>query len=171
MAAYDINFYMIYQKNNNFVKYNVNTMKHLFYFVLFLCFALLNSCSNDNTEIDDADAFVGVYSVSVIENVVWGSGSGTINDNGMIRITKLSANRVQINGYIDTQAEISGTYIFLEGGKYSDSSGYFTTSYGRGTLDGNVLTFTANQTGQLASNGVLYPYRNTSYFTAIRKTQ
>lgn len=146
-------------------------MKHLFYLTLFSCCALLNSCSGDNIEIDDADAFIGVYSVSVIENVVWGSGSGTINDNGMIRITKLSANRVQINGYINTQAEISGTYIFLEGNTNSDNTGqYLTTSYGKGTLNGNILTFTANQTGQLASNGILYPYRNTSYFTAIRKS-
>ena len=145
--------------------------KPLFYFVSFFCFALLNSCSTNNIEIDDADAFVGVYSVSVIENIIWGGSSGTINDNGTFRITKLSANRVQIEGYISTQAEVSGTSIFLEGGRYSDNTGYFTTSYGTGILDGNVLTFTANQSGQLAENGVLYPYRNTSYFTAIRKPQ
>ena len=153
-------------------------LKHFFYFTLFFCFTLLNSCSENNIgisenniSIDDADAFVGVYSVSIVENIIWGNSSGTINDNGTIRITKLSANRVQIDGYISTQAEISGTSIFLKGSTYSDDTGYFTTSYGTGTLNKNILTFTAYQTGQLASNGTLYPYRNTSYFTATRNSQ
>ena len=131
----------------------------------------ITSCSKSGLDTDDADAFVGTYNVSVVENVVWGYDSGTINDNGTFIITKLSANRVQVTGYITTQGEVTGSQLYLEGGNYSDSSGYFSTSYGVGTLVGNVLTFTANQTGQLASNGILYPYRNTSYFTAIKQSR
>ena len=112
---------------------------------------------------------MGTYNVSVVENVVWGYDSGTLNDNGTFVISKLSANRIQVRGYISTEGEVVGSMVYFEGSKSSDSEGYFTTSYGPGTLSGNVLTFTANQTGQLASNGVLYPYRNSSYFTAIKR--
>lgn len=133
------------------------------------CILLFTSCSKGTLGVDDADAFVGNYSVSVIENVVWGYDSGTLNDNGTFVITKLSANRVQVRGYIWAEGEVVGASLYLEGSSSSDSAGYFTTSYGVGNLNGNVLTFTANQTGQLASNGVMYPYRNTSYFTAIKQ--
>lgn len=127
-----------------------------------------SSCSKMESP-DAADAFVGTYNVSVVENVVWGYDSGTLNDNGMFVITKLSANRIQVRGYISTEGEVVGSSVYFEGSSSSDSAGYLTTSYGVGTLTGNVLTFTANQTGQLASNGVLYPFRNTSYFTAIKQ--
>lgn len=127
-----------------------------------------NSCSKMELP-DAADAFVGTYNVSVVENVVWGYDSGTLNDNGMFVITKLSANRIQVRGYISTEGEVVGSSVYFEGSSSSDSSGYLTTSYGVGTLTGNVLTFTANQTGKLASSGVLYPFRNTSYFTAIKQ--
>lgn len=140
----------------------------LLFFTLLWGFSVLTSCSELETT-DAADAFVGSYNVSVVENVVWGYDSGTINDNGMFVITKLSANRIQVRGYISTEGEVVGSSVYLEGSSSSDSAGYLTTSYGVGTLNGNVLTFTANQTGQLASNGVLYPFRNTSYFTAIKQ--
>ncbi|HIS23447.1 MAG TPA: hypothetical protein IAC09_08415 [Candidatus Cryptobacteroides intestinipullorum] len=144
-------------------------MKHSFsFFLAALSLTLLSSCTKVESD-DPADDFVGTYNVSVIENVVWGYDSGTLNDNGTFIISKLSANRVQVRGYISTEGEVVGSMVYFEGSKSSDSEGYFTTSYGPGTLSGNVLTFTANQTGQLASNGVLYPYRNTSYFTAIKQ--
>lgn len=144
-------------------------MKHsLSLFLGVLSLTLSFSCTKIESD-DPADAFVGTYNVSVVENVVWGYDSGTLNDNGTFMISKLSANRVQVRGYISTEGEIVGSMIYFEGSKSYGSEGYFTTSYGPGTLSGNVLTFTANQTGQLASNGVLYPYRNSSYFTAIKQ--
>ena len=144
-------------------------MKHsLSFFLGALSLTLLSSCTKVESD-DQADDFVGTYNVSVVENVVWGYDSGTLNDNGTFVISKLSANRIQVRGYISTEGEVVGSMVYFEGSKSSDSEGYFTTSYGPGTLSGNVLTFTANQTGQLASNGVLYPYRNSSYFTAIKR--
>ena len=143
-------------------------MKKYFYLTL-NCSLILNSCSEEKVNQDAADAFVGEYSVSVIEYVTWGASSGTLNNNATIVITKISANSVQISGYINTRGEISGNSIYMEGGRDSDGAGFLTTSYGVGELCDKILTFTAYQTGQLASNGILYPYRNTSYFTAIKQ--
>lgn len=126
------------------------------------------SCSKMASE-DPADAFVGKYNVSVVENIVWGGDSGTINDNGVIYIYKVSSNRIRVSGYIDTEGSVVGSSVYFESRYSSDSSGYITTSFGVGILSGNVLTFTANQTGQLAYNGVMYPYRSTGSFTAIKK--
>ena len=117
---------------------------------------------------DPADAFVGEYNVSVVENVVWGGDSGTINDNGVIYIYKVSSDRIRVRGYIATEGSVVGNSVYFEGTNSSDSSGYITTSFGVGNLNGNVLTFTANQTGQLAYNGVMFPYRGTASFTAIK---
>ena len=141
-------------------------MKKIFYLFLVTTLLSLTSCSNNG--MDDADAFVGYYTLSVIEDVVLGNDKGTLNDNGVIMITKISENKVKITGYITSEGEVSGSLLYIKGGYYSDESGYFTTSYGKGKLDGNILTFTANQTGQLKYNGIYYPYRNSSYFTAIK---
>ena len=126
------------------------------------------SCSKDDDE-GGADAFVGYYNVSVIENVVWGGTSGTLNDSGVMSISKISDNKVKVEGYISTIGEVVGNLIYFESSSSSDSSGYLTISYGVGTLNGNVLTFTANQTGQLASNGVMFPFRCSASFTAIKQ--
>ena len=126
------------------------------------------SCSKMASE-DSADAFVGEYNVSVVENVVWGSDSGTFNDNGVIYISKVSSDRIRVCGYITTEGSVVGSSVYFEGTSSSDSSGYITTSFGVGNLSGNVLTFTANQTGQLAYNGVMYPFRCTASFTAIKQ--
>lgn len=142
-------------------------MKKIFYLVLISFSFIVTSCS-ENGGIDDADAFVGNYTLSVVEDVVWGNVAGSINDNGFLTISKISENKVKINGYIVAEGEVIGKYLYIKGDNYSDSYGYFSTSYGEGKLKGNVLTFTAYQTGQLADNGILYPYRNTSYFTAIK---
>ena len=146
------------------------TMKRVVFYLFILAGAiLLNSCSK--IESDDAATFVGTYNVSVIENVVWGNDSGTLNDNGTIVRSKLSANRVSVRGYISTEGKVNGSSLFLEGTSFSDSYGYLTVSFGEGTLSGNVLTFSAVQTGQLSttSNGTRYPFRNVSYFTAIKQ--
>ena len=134
--------------------------------ILLLSICLFASCSFGNL---DVSSFVGTYTVSVVENAEWGYDSGVINDNGTFTITKTFANRVQVSGYITTQGTVSGSNLYLEGNQSMDNTGYITTSYGVGTLSGNVLTFTAYQTGQLkASNGIQYPYRSTGYFTAIK---
>lgn len=131
---------------------------------------MLVSCSKEPVKSDDADAYVGTYSVSIIENVVWGNDSGTLNDNYTMRIEKISSNKVKlISDFIYEEADVVGNIIYIPGDTFSDSSGYYTRSYSQGVLSGNVLTVTRYHTGQLASYGVLYPYRSTATITAIKK--
>ena len=146
-------------------------MRRLLYlFFASVVLTTLVSCSKEFAKAEDADAFVGTYRVTIVENVVWGGDSGTLNDNGTLRLEKISANKVQIiSNFIYEQADVAGNMIYIPGDTFSDSAGYYTRSYSSGILSGNVLTFTRYHTGQLASYGVLYPYRSTAQFTAIKQ--
>ena len=144
--------------------------KLLILFAVTLSAFIFLSCSKGLTTTDDADAFVGQYTLTIVENVVWGGDSGTLNDNGTLRIEKISSNKVQIiSEFIYEQADVVGNIIYIPGDSFSDNAGYYTRSYSNGLLTGNVLTFTRYHTGQLASYGVLYPYRSTATFTAIKR--
>lgn len=144
-------------------------MKDLKFYIycIFLCFTFI-ACEKSETE-EDSDKFVGTYSLSVVEHVVWGNDSGTINDNGTLTIEKISDSKVRVYGYnIYTTGEVSGSLLQLEGTYASDSEGYYTASFSTGVLTGNILKFTANHTGKLKYNGILYPYRNTIEYTAVK---
>ena len=130
---------------------------------LFLVFA--TSCS----KMDNAEAFVGTYNVSTVEHVTWGNDSGSLTDTGVLTITKVSKNRVRTSGYFSTEGEISGNNVYFESISASDSYGHTTTVFDKGTLNGNVLSFTCTSSGQLAYNGVLYPYYSTAQMTCIRQ--
>lgn len=156
-----LTLYQPTKKNHHFMRLILTALS------IIQAILLVSSCSKMSP--DSADAFVGIYSASVIENVVWGYDSGTINDNGTLFITKLSANRVKVSGFLSTEGEVVGSYVYFEGESSYDSTGHLTISYSQGILSGNVLTFTVNMTGELASNGVLYPFRSTGYFTAIKQ--
>lgn len=132
---------------------------------------ILSACGKDedNGWGDVTDPFVGTYSISVTRHVVWGNDSGTISDTGYLHIEKVSETRVRTSGYFTTYGEVTGSSVYFESLQSSDGSGYFTTIFNRGTLAGNVLTFSANQSGKLASNGILYPYRSSDSFVAIKQ--
>lgn len=125
----------------------------------------MTACTNN----DDADAFVGTYSVSTIENVVWGSSSGTLNDIGTLTIRKTSPNQVQVTGMYNTTGEVIGDYLYLVAYSVADASGSLTYTFNAGYLNGNVLTFNAYYTGQLKSNGTLYPIRSNAQVTCIKQ--
>lgn len=143
-------------------------MKRLMSFVAVLLTLFFTSCSKESLS-DDADAFVGTYSVSVVEYVVWGAASATLTDTGTLMITKISSNRVQTSGYFRTQGEVVGKTVYFEAMHSSDSEGYLEDVFGPATLSGNVITVTGKTTGQLKDNGKLYPYRRTSEITMIRQ--
>ena len=127
--------------------------------------AVATSCSKDG----NADAFVGTYNVSTVENVTWGNDSGSLTDTGVLTIVKVSKNRVRTSGYFSTEGEVNGNNVYFESMSASDSYGHTTTVFGTGTLNGNVLFFTCTSSGQLAYNGVLYPYYSTAQMTCIRQ--
>ena len=130
----------------------------------------LLSCSKDENGPtgSDADRFVGIYSISVTEQVVWGGDSGTLTDTGVLTITKISDTQVRARGFFNDIGEVANSAIYFESIKGSDSAGYMTTTFGPATLSGNVLTMTATSNGKLASNGVLYPFRSTQQITGIK---
>ena len=149
-------------------------MKRLLCYITILICTSICSCTQMDTSNnrDDADAFIGTYSITIVEDVVWGNDSGTLNDNGTLQIKKISANKVQlISEFIYEQADVVGNNIYIPGDTFSDNAGYYTRSYSNGTLNGNVLSITRYHTGKLASYGILYPYRSTAYITAVKQRE
>ena len=139
-----------------------------FAFTVIAASILTNSCSPEAFK-DDADDFVGTYKASVIDNVHWGSDGGTLTPTGTFYISKVSASRVKVSGYIDTYGEVNGKTVYFESMYNSDSEGNMTTVFQQGILNGNVLTFSTTSTGQLKYNGILYPFSATSSWTAIKQ--
>lgn len=129
---------------------------------------LFISCSRNIKIANDADAFVGTYTISEVEQVKWGNDSGTLTDTGTLFITKISATRVQATGYFRTQGEVVGNIVYFEPTHTEDSAGYIDSVYGPGILTGNVLTITGTSTGKLRYNGVLYPWSRTAQITGIK---
>lgn len=111
---------------------------------------------------------LGTYSVTVRENIIWGGDSGTLYDNGIIEITQIYGNRVQLRGLISTQGELVNGKLYLNSETSSDIYGFLTTTYNSVIFGGGIITIWAKVSGQLASNGVLYPYSSSSYFEGIK---
>ena len=130
---------------------------------------LFTGCTGNLKKVDDADAFVGTYSISEVEQVKWGNDSGTLTDTGTLFISKISATRVQATGYFRTQGEVVGNIVYFEATHTEDSEGYIDSVYGPGILTGNVLTITGSSTGKLRYNGVLYPWSRTAQITGIKQ--
>ena len=130
---------------------------------------IITACSGDVVMDDDADAFVGTYSVSTVEYTTWGNASKTINETGTLRITKVSASHIRTSGFFSTQGRVSGDRVYLEAMHSSDSAGYLDDVFDTGTLSGDVLKVTGHTTGKLKSNGVLYPFTRSSFITAIKQ--
>ena len=137
--------------------------------LLLLSFMVLLIVASSCTKTGNADAFVGHYSVSTIENVTWGNDSGTLTDNGTFSITKVSSTRIQVSGYLNTFGEVVGNSLYLESYTTSDSYGSLTIVFGTGVLNGNVLTLPSTTTGQLKYNGVPYPYHASTQMTCIKQ--
>lgn len=140
-------------------------MKKLAIALCALMIAFATSC----TKSGNADAFVGTYSVSTVEQVTWGGDSGTLTDTGVLMITKVSSNRVKTSGYFSTEGEVVGNNVYFESMYASDQSGYTTTVFGTGMLNGNVLSLTTTMSGELAYQGVLYPFYSTAQMTCIKQ--
>ncbi len=152
----------------------MTTLKSIFRFIAsaIMTTLILFSCSKEDrngTNEDSADRFVGTYAISITEYVVWGNDSGTLNDTGVLTITKTSEDKVSASGFMINTGTVANSAIYFESIRASDSAGYMTTTFGPATLNGNVLTMTATSTGKLGKNGVLYPFRSTQQITGIRQ--
>ena len=131
--------------------------------LLMLCVGLNTACTK--IENDEADAFVGTYTVSTVENVTWGGSSGMITDSGVLSISKLSANRVKISGYFNTYGNVIGSSIYLDSYTSADYTGTSTIVFGVGILEGNVITLTSTMNGVLDG----YSFFATASHTCIKQ--
>ena len=130
---------------------------------------LLTFCSCIKDKEGDADQYVGVYKVSVVQNVTWGGSSGTLTDSGTITITKLSSNQIQIRGYFSTNGRVSGNTVYFESMSSSDEAGNINTVFDAGIYNGGTITVNVTRTGQLRNNGVLYPFTSIDRMTIIKQ--
>ncbi len=132
---------------------------------------VLSSCNKEiGTLEDSADAFVGTYNVSLVEDFVWGGTSGTVTDSGIAEIVKVGPDRIQFIGYIGAKGTVVGNTAYLEPQSSSSEYGYSTTVYNDATLIGNVLKITSISTGQLrADDGRLYPNKSFYTLTCIKQ--
>ncbi len=121
------------------------------------------SCEKES-EIGSINDLVGTYHVELTEDIVWGNSSGTTHDSGTVVITHLYDNKVKLSGFISTQGEVIDGYLYLENQTHSDIYGYTSTTYKKAIFGAGIITIWANVTGQLASNGVLYPFSSYCYF-------
>ena len=147
-------------------------MKKIFTFfiaaVISCCFGV--SCEKnemeDKPKIGSMEDLLGTYSVDVEENIVWGGDSGIIYDKGIIVITHIDKNRVQLRGLISTQGQLIDGKLYLDSETDTDSYGYLTTPYNSVIFGGGILTIWSNISGQLATtpNGIRYPFSSLCYF-------
>jgi hypothetical protein len=121
--------------------------KYIWRILLLSCVLLNNACTK--IEDDEADLFVGTYTVSTIENVTWGGSYGTVTDNGIFRISKVSSNRVRVSGYFNTYGNVIGSSLYLDSYTSSDYAGSSTIVFGTGFLNGNILNLTSTTNGFL----------------------
>lgn len=149
-------------------------------YITLILLPILSSClgrsyvENRNISVripDVADAYIGIYDVSVIENVVWGDASATLSDSGTMRISKQESNRIMIAGFIATKATVTSDKAYLEPEHSDGSFGFLDVVYDVAEFDGTALVVYAVVTGQLATteNGMRYPYRSTQKYIAVKQ--
>ena len=140
-------------------------MKNLKIWLILMMLSFMVACSSND---DDYADFSGFYDVSVVENVMWGNTSGTLNKTGVIGI-KVVGSQATVEGFISTTGQIAGNILYLNGTTSQGGGEYLTTTFSPATLTGNVLSFIVYQSGKLKSNGVLFPFSSNAQFTCIKK--
>ena len=124
-----------------------------------------SSCSKE----DPADNFVGTYFVRAVGNVVWGNSSGVVTDSGYLSISKVSADRVQTDGFLSVSGNVSGNTVYFESTFETKGNAYLTTTFEPATKKSDVFYLSCEITGQLPSGGRLYPYNEKTKMTLKRK--
>lgn len=115
-------------------------------------------------EPDDADKFVGTWSLALTSDVRWGYDRGVISENGTIHIQKKSANEVWVTGYYNTTATASGNNLYLKQFTAQDQTGSLTYTFGAWTLSGSQMSVSISDSGYIGGynfscNAVGYAYK------------
>lgn len=140
-------------------------MNRLKFFAVILLSALISSCSGKLDSSDNIEQFVGKYSVTITQNVVWGGSSSTLTDSGTMTIQR-SGSGVKVTGFISTTGRVIGNTLYLDTTTSSDSNGTITTTFSSAMLMANMLRITGHSSGQLKYNGRMYAYSSTDNITA-----
>ena len=111
------------------------------------------------------DDLIGTYSLIGSQYVTWGRDSGTLNVNSKIFITSTGKDTFRVGGYYQTTGKVVGNMIYFDSYRTSDSAGYMDIAISPTMLIGNTINISDTASGQLASNGVLYPF--TGRVTAV----
>lgn len=143
-------------------------MKRFFIAFLMAAVAVVASCTKE-VKVDPADQFVGDY--QFVENyyVHWGSASYSSTLESKFRISKVSANEVQMTGAWNTIGTVHGDAVSFGVCPQSDSEGYVNYTFGTANLVGNQLFFTYVGTGSVRyNNGVSYPWESSGNVIATK---
>ena len=135
-----------------------------YFTIAIICCSILASCEKDS-DIGSMKDLLGTYSVTVKEDVFWGADSGTLYDSGIITITQISKDMVQLSGLISTQGTLIDGKLHLSPETNSDSYGFLRTTYTSALFAGGILTIWSKVSGQLATTpyGVRYPFSSLRY--------
>ena len=147
-----------------------NTLKFKFlsFFVFVLVLLTMASCGKS----DDRDQFEGSYKVDAIGSVTIyiGDQTGTVpfdQENESMTITKSSSNatEVLVSGFLDQVATVQGNNIYFESftetGSQDGLTLNLTFDVKKGTLNGNVLTFKIEVSGNGYYQGYSFPATGT----------
>lgn len=115
-------------------------------------------------EQDDADKFVGTWSLALTSDMRWGYDRGVISENGTLRIQKKSADEVWVSGFYNTTATVSGNNLYLKAFSAQDAVGSLNYTFGAWTLSGSQMSVSVSESGYLqgynfSCNSVGYAYK------------
>ena len=129
-------------------------------FALLSVMLALASCGSSarTVAVDPADRFVGYYSFMDYYNSVLGGSSQMLASEGSVRIVKISANEVQMNGYWNTTGVVTGNTVYFADDIQSNAGGHLRYTFSKATLSGGVLSFSYSGTGILKIKGVDCPW-------------
>ena len=136
-------------------------MKRIGY-IIALSFMALLAIGCQTLSKDPADDIVGDYNYTDNYYLKWGGDAKSATYNGSFKLTKISANKVQMTGDWNTTGTITGSTIQFDFCPQTDSQGYCNYTFGAGIIGATNMTFSYTGTGyRTYTNGVSYPW-NTS---------
>lgn len=150
--------------------------KILIIFLIAIINIVFSSCTKENENVNVvieensiADKFIGSYSV-YCSSVAY--GNSMIDVDSLLVITKISDCEIKTSGYFNTFGIIADTnYICFEPISYNSSQEVSSIEFTIGTLDGNILTFSAighYMFGWNGPGGIMNGDTRNHYFTAYK---
>ena len=129
-------------------------------FALLTITILLTSCSK---ELDSADAYVGVYSVSVIRDIIIGQSSTTQTDSGVLNIEKIGPNKINLSYYINTTGTIVNNKLYLNPIRFEEGEEYINIIFEETEFNNPILKISSIESGRLINKDNHQAFSFTTY--------